>query len=646
VRTRIGALAFPAALAAALLPLAVAAWRACGDDLYPLSDHAYIALRAHDVGTAHQPLVGAWTSAASGRPPGLTFNNLGPLHYVFLAPWVRLLGPVCGLPAGAAALNALAVVTVGWAARRRAGATGGLLALAVATALAWSMGDALLADAWQPYQVMLPTLAALVCAWAVADGDRWCLPVFAAWASVVAQTHLSFVYLLALTGGAAVTWAAVAARREVFAPGSLAASVAVTAVAWAPPLVEELRPGRGNLSRLWIALGDQAGTPLVGLARSARIVAAVAALPPFWGRPSLTETFQPVGVPTAGLGPAFGDPPGSAVTTVGLAVLAGALGVAAWSAGRSGERRDPTGVRAALFGGFVLAATILAVSRLPIGRPFGLSGHMVRAAWPAAAFLAFAILLGPLRRLGNTHPVFVAAPAALLAGLAAITVAPGPRGPLVPRLADAPAEATVRRALDRLRSRDLGHRTLRVQTVVGFTDPFGPALVLDLARRGRPVCVADPLIARQIGPRRRCRPGRPVTVLEYRWGPAYEPPPPGVKVLFHERGLGARARARLAAAERGLARHLRSGGLTLTPAMRRGARGHRWMRDLARAAHPRVAPRLAGTTLLAHCVTSGGCDLRHRWNEVAHRLAELRDHDRMRRLVVWTDPGLDGYRRS
>jgi hypothetical protein len=209
----------------------------------------------------------------------------------------------------------------------------------------------------------------------------------------------------------------------------------------------------------------------------------------------------------------------------------------------------------------------------------------------------------------------------------------------VPRLADAPAEATVRRALDRLRSRDLGDRTLQVQTVVGFTDPFGPALVLDLARRGRPVCVADPLIARQIGPRRRCRPGRPVTVLEYRWGPAYEPPPPGVEVLFHERGLGAHARARLAADQRVLARHLHTGGLTLRGPLQTGASRHSWLRDLTRArTSAAAARRLAGSTLLGVCVHDGTCDLGRHWNDLVRRLAARQRADIGRRLVVWTRP--------
>ena len=70
--------------------------RALARGWQPLGDNGILLVRARDVGTAHHPLLGPWTSAS--QLLDMDVNNPGPLYFDLLALPVRLLGPWVGWP--------------------------------------------------------------------------------------------------------------------------------------------------------------------------------------------------------------------------------------------------------------------------------------------------------------------------------------------------------------------------------------------------------------------------------------------------------------------------------------------------------------------------------------------------------------------
>ena len=198
----------------AITPLVVATVRALSRGWVALGDNGLILLRAEDVATANHPLLGTWTSAS--LTAGRNINNPGPLWFDVLAPFVRIGGPSVGLAVGVMAANIIAIVGAAWAGasdRRRPGP--GPRSLPCPSGLAWAMGSELLFDAWQPHVLILPFWALLVMSWGLSAGDLWMSPFVAGIASLLVQTHLTFVYVLlgvvAATiaiGAAGVAWRA------------------------------------------------------------------------------------------------------------------------------------------------------------------------------------------------------------------------------------------------------------------------------------------------------------------------------------------------------------------------------------------------------------------------------------------------------
>src|SRR5262245_55040114 len=83
------------ARAAVLLPIVVAVVRALAHGWFPIGDAALLAIRAYDVGTPHNPLLGSWTSASFAL--GIDVNNPGPLYPDLLAPFMWTFGRAFGI---------------------------------------------------------------------------------------------------------------------------------------------------------------------------------------------------------------------------------------------------------------------------------------------------------------------------------------------------------------------------------------------------------------------------------------------------------------------------------------------------------------------------------------------------------------------
>jgi hypothetical protein len=367
------------------VPIVVATVRALARGWLPLGDNGILLVRARDVGSAHHPLLGSWTSAS--LVVGDNLNNPGPLYFDVLAPWVRLLGPWVGLAVGVMLVNMAASSLAVVAARRVAGAVG-LVGVAVAVVgLQFAMGSELLFDVWQPNALVLPFLAFLVVAAAVAAGDVVMVPWLVGVGSLVVQTHMSHAVIVAVMGGVAVATCVWQARRQVEPVAwrrPLVWSAVVAVLAWCQPVIEQFTGrGDGNLTRIAHAATSGDATSM-GWSRAVRIVAELLVGSPWFTRESYGEVFTPAPAGPDPVGVALGVVPASAVV---LGVVGGLGALAMWM-GRAGRRGLATlaGMAAA-----AVAATVVALALVPLAQ-YGVSAHQMRWAWVAVAFAYAAVV--------------------------------------------------------------------------------------------------------------------------------------------------------------------------------------------------------------------------------------------------------------
>ena len=468
-----------ASVAIAAVPVVVATVRALRRGWMAIGDNGLILLRAQDVGTANHPLLGTWTSASQAA--GRTISNPGPLWFDVLAPFVRVAGPNVGLAVAVMTANILAIVGAAWAAHRAGGVRALVLATALSAGLAWSMGSELLFDAWQPHSLLLPFWCLLLMLWALAAGDLLMAPFVVGIASLLVQTHLSYVYVVSLIGAATVVLLALGLRATArtggaqwdatrYALGRAARwSGIVAAVAWIQPVIDQLF-GEHNLGHL---LSSSSGdSSRVGLGLGARFVASVVALPPWWTRPGFSSIIKATGVvdDPRGRTLAEGHVASSRASLVGLLLVAVVLVVVAVVGVRRHAR--PLVVLAVLAGAAV-AAALVSMVLMPIG-VIGISPHQMRWLWPVSAFVLLAPVVAlaewpPLRRV--VVPVGLAA-TAVLAALNLPTYA-APEGPTADRAATGTAMALV----DQLSSYRPDEPVLFDISVLRFAEPYsGPVL--------------------------------------------------------------------------------------------------------------------------------------------------------------------------
>lgn len=558
---------FRAAVALALLPVVVATARAVARGWLPVGDNAYFAIRARDVLTEHHPLLGTWTSASMSA--GTHFNNPGPLLFDVFALPAKLLGGA-GVAVGAALLNCLAILGIAVVARRRGGPLLGVWAMAVTAGLSWTMGSELLFDPWQPHSLLLTSLLLVFLAWSLACGEVAALPWAVAVASLVVQTHLSYVIIVASLG----VWAAVALvtslrrrRREVAdrlallrrTRRSLAVSAVVLALCWAQPLLEQVTgEGTGNLTRLATSAGSSPET--VGPELGSRLVAQVVALPPWWLRPSFERALLPAedGVESVREGIRLPRLPSPALAATSLvAVGAALLGCVALAA----RRRDRAGVAAAVTATVGLLSGLVTAASLPLGF-VGIAPHQFRWLWPLAAFTTFAIVACLLRAVADGRR----ATAATALGTVVVLVLAGATLP-THNVGAGPADDDW--AIPVVRELDTGMEALEGEGPllidmrgIRFAEPYSGPVMAGLQRRGIPFVVDDEGMVRQLGPARRAGPDAQRLVI--REGDATQLVPWGERRAVLVEGLGPGERAELDALEVAVLAHLAElGGVPL-----------------------------------------------------------------------------------
>lgn len=549
---------FVVAVVVAVVPIVVAAARAVLDHWLPISDNGVTVVRTLDVFSDHFPLLGYGSSVSMVLPRMV--NHPGPLQFILLAPFARILGPAAGLAIGTATMNVASLVIVGWAARRRAGTTGGLVALLVGALLAWSMGSALLVDPWGPHALILPLYACCVLAWAIADGDMALLPLAVGCASFAAQTHLSVVYLGPGLLAVAAVWGGIRVGRAAVRWIVVAALVAV--VVWLPPIIEQLTTPVGNMTRL-VQEAQHPPGGLIGPRNAARVTAAVVGSPPFWLRDSMTTTLRPPGGSLAGTATSVDALHVSSFTVAVLeiGVVVALLGVIVLLARR---RRD----------GHVVTLGIIAAVALVLGwyttaqittLVVGVSSHTFRILWSVGAFVTFAVVLGALRALGagaTRIVVPVATAGILVVSVATLPAAASSGGAQLDTWA-MPAVRSIDRQLGALRS---DAPILADWPGIAYADPYSFSFTAELRRRDIPFVVRDRYLVRQFGPDRRFDGRNARSQVFYKLGQAARPTRLGPfrRVAFHD-GLARSERAAYARLAASVADDLARGDIRPTP---------------------------------------------------------------------------------
>ncbi|WP_436795915.1 ArnT family glycosyltransferase [Actinospongicola halichondriae] len=217
----------------------------------PVLDLAMTEFRVRDVGSSHTPLIGL-----PGRigPLDAEGSHPGPLSFWALAPTYRLLGSTAwSLLVGSVVLHTTAVVSTLVLARRRGGDRMMVVVAALLTVLVAGYGISVLSEPWNPYLPLTFWVAFLVACWSLVDGDSVGLPVAVAAGSFAAQTHVP--YLVASLGVGALALAVWAWRARRIGDGRAAArwacaGLALGAVLWLPPTVDQIRRDPGNYRTL------------------------------------------------------------------------------------------------------------------------------------------------------------------------------------------------------------------------------------------------------------------------------------------------------------------------------------------------------------------------------------------------------------
>lgn len=275
--------------AASLAPIMIAVLRAGATGWTPEYDAGYFTARSLDVFTRHQPLVGAWSTL--GATLNGSYNNLGPLQPLTLAPFTRI-EPYWGTAVGVGVVNGLAVVTVWAVARRLFGPTGVVGVLLATTMLELSFGSLALVDPRQQVALILPFWALLWLTLGIMNAIDFAAPAWVLAASFVLQTHFSYAYMTVVLSGIGVLGFFSANRRrwnERRFRRVVGGSCALAVACWALPLWDQFF-GSGNMGGV---IGVAGGREPSGLNVAAQVLADSPLTPPFWLPPTLRSFSEP-----------------------------------------------------------------------------------------------------------------------------------------------------------------------------------------------------------------------------------------------------------------------------------------------------------------------------------------------------------------
>jgi hypothetical protein len=188
------------------------------------------------------------------------WHHPGPIYFFILAPFYVLSGfRTAGVAAAALAINLGSIAALSFVCLRAG--RGSLAVVATSFALVYAARfEAMLPSQWNPHVLVLPSVALIGMAAAVAAGWIELLPLVAIVAACAVQTHLGLLPTIAAVVAASLVAAFVASG---FPSADLRAgsrtkmwrmvniSLWITFALWFLPLADELAHTPGNLTKLW-----------------------------------------------------------------------------------------------------------------------------------------------------------------------------------------------------------------------------------------------------------------------------------------------------------------------------------------------------------------------------------------------------------
>ncbi len=235
-------------------PLLVALGVLRSPQWYPMADLAFTELRVRDVlRFEHPPLIGL-PGRISGY--GEAGSHPGPLSFYALAPTYWLAGSTAwGLKIGVVVLDVVALGLVLAVVHRRGGPMATLSLAAGLAVLLRAYGPHQLTEPWNPFLPALWWVVFLVAVWCVLCDRLALLPLVVFAGSFCAQTHLSYVPLVAVLWALTAGWVLVDGHRRRAEPGLRrrtllwgGASVLLAGLLWAPPIAEQFTNDPGNMT--------------------------------------------------------------------------------------------------------------------------------------------------------------------------------------------------------------------------------------------------------------------------------------------------------------------------------------------------------------------------------------------------------------
>jgi hypothetical protein len=281
-------------------------------------------------------------------------------------------------------------------------------------------------------------------------------------------------------------------------------------VLWAQPLWEQFfGPGRGNISRVVIA-GTTGGDDFApspnastGLSVGVRILGAVLALPPWWGRqgfdssiPGSTWIENASGrtLSAPGLVPLW-------AAVLGLVVLVVLVALGWRRVVRAGSSQLHAGFQTLAVATAVAAVTVV-ITPIDV---LGLSPHKVRWLWVVGAFatylLVMAVLVG-LAAATRRRALAGVAGVGVLALVLAVPTYVNESGPVQFR-ETYDSISDLRRQLDAYLEGSDAPRAVNFDAGgIAFAEPYTVPVMAELLANGVDVAVTDATLARQLGPER------------------------------------------------------------------------------------------------------------------------------------------------
>jgi hypothetical protein len=526
------------ATAVAIAPIMVDAVRVALRGWVPSNDSAATVLRARHAIGMHPSLAGMYTDASQWTGHTTYFPAAWQLYWLW-AP-TRVLGTTWGPLLSMALLNAIWIGLGVWMVSRRLGTRAALVALVFISVLDLTLGMTALHAATPMIMVVPPFAVFLFGAWTLASGDVGVLPAVAVLTNFLLLCHLVLTLIVPPIVVVAVLGCAVWMIRDVRRDASPRAaavarlrrpviwSLVVTAVAWLPVVVEQVRNDPGNLVNLWNASRAKPSSPIT-MEVAGQVALSLLTRWPFWLPGSrdrsvfnLSRSGQPLGEQTI-------------IAVVGASVVL-VLAVLAIRA------RDRAGLSALAIATVALGISWVNMLRSP--SPYGLPGQYYLSIWPVSMFVTFAVAFNLLRRLAPVlrRSAFAGRPE-LLAGFGVVAVVALLSLPHTNRSTASTeptdAQSIVNRELVReglAAVRGKGPVKLARPRVKAYPSAVGLALALDAA--SIPFCV-DGIEQLQGGPTPSCRGYRHNVVLDVFSTALPAHRPPGSRVVATGQPLGA-----------------------------------------------------------------------------------------------------------